>query len=129
LTSKPAKGGRYLYYSCTSVNRFGKKNCQIKQVPAQALESAVLCGLKEVSQNDYILQKMVEKANQISKEEVIPLEEELELKKIELETTKRTTKTFLESLKDGRKTLGIIEEELENLENHKEDLEREINLL
>ena len=107
MTPKSAKSGKYFYYSCTVNERFGKNHCSIRRVSAPALE----------------------RANRISKENIEYLEKEKVIKERELQQIEETIRRFIESLKDGTKTLKLIEDELEKLEREKDELEKEINLL
>jgi site-specific DNA recombinase len=129
MTPKPAKSGRYLYYSCTQANRFGHSTCEIKEVSASDLDGAVVYGLKQVSMKDDFIEKMVNKANQVSKGEIIPLQEKKGKMEQELQEVSGKIKTFIEALKDGKKTLGAVEDEMEVLENRKDELAKEISLL
>ena len=73
MTPKSAKSGQYFYYSCTVNNRFGKDNCAIRAVSAPELENTVVYGIKKIREKDELLDKMIKRANQISKEEIKPL--------------------------------------------------------
>jgi site-specific DNA recombinase len=129
MSPKSAKSGQYFYYSCTFNNRFGREHCLIRRVSAPELEKIVVSGIREVRRKEDLLDEMIERANQVSKDEISPLEKEKQAKEKELEEIKETIKRFLKSLKDGTKTLKLIEDELEELESRQEELEREINLL
>lgn len=129
MSPKSAKSGRYFYYSCTVNNRFGRDNCSIKAVSAPELERVVVFGLKEIQKRKDLLDEKIRKANQVSKEGIKLLQEEKESKEKELEKVKKTIKTFIDSLRDGSKALGLIEDELEELEEKKNNLIRDINLL
>lgn len=129
MSPKSAKSGQYLYYNCTVNNRFGKDNCSIRAVSAPELERVVVFGLKGIQKKEDLLDKMIRKANQVSREGIKPLQDEKQAKEKELEEVKKTIRTFIDSLKDGSKTLGLIEDELEELEEKKKNLERDINLL
>lgn len=83
----------------------------------------VVFGLKEIQKKENLLDEMIRKANQVSREGIKPLQEGKELE------VKKTIRIFFDSLKDGSKTLGLIENELEELEERKKDLEKNINLL
>ena len=129
MSPKSAKSGQYIYYSCTVNNRFGRDNCSIRAVSAPELERVVVFGLKEIQRKEDLLDEMIRKATQVSKDGIKPLQEEKETKEKELEEVKKTIRTFIDSLKDGSKTLGLIEDELEELEEKKKNLERDTNLL
>ena len=129
MSPKSAKSGQYFYYSCTVNNRFGRNNCSIRAVSAPELERIVVFGLKEIQKKETLLDKMIKRANQVSREGIKPLQEKKEAKEKELEEVKKTIRIFIDSLKDGSKTLGLIEDELEELEEKKKNLERDINLL
>jgi chromosome segregation ATPase len=47
----------------------------------------------------------------------------------ELQEVSSKIRTFIEALKDGKKTLGAVEDEMEALENRKDELAKEISLL
>jgi chromosome segregation ATPase len=47
----------------------------------------------------------------------------------ELQEVSGKIRTFIEALKDGKKTLGAVEDEMEALENRKDELAKEISLL
>ena len=47
----------------------------------------------------------------------------------ELQEVSGKIRTFIEALKDGKKTLGAVENEMEALENRKDELAKEISLL
>jgi predicted RNase H-like nuclease (RuvC/YqgF family) len=98
-------------------------------VSAPELEKVIVSGIRGIRRKEDLLDRMIERANQISKDEIKPLEKEKQTKEKELEEIKETIKRFLSSLKDGTKTLKLIEDELEELESRQEELEREINLL
>jgi len=83
----------------------------------------VVFGLKEIQKKENLLDEMIRKANRVSREGIKPLQEGKELE------VKKTIRIFFDSLKDGSKTLGLIENELEELEERKKDLEKNINLL
>ena len=129
MTPKSAKSGKYFYYSCTVNERFWENHCSIRRVSAPALERVVIYRIKEIKKKRELLEEMIEKTNRISKEDIKCLEKEKEAKERELQQIKETIRRFIDSLKDGTKTLKLIEDELEGLEREKEELEKEINLL
>lgn len=116
MTPKSAKSGQYYYYSCTVNNRFGKDNCSIRSTSAPELERAVVYVIRGIRERDDLLNKMIGRAAQISREEIKPLEIEKQAKEKELKELKEIIRRFLDSLKDGTKTLKLIEDELEELE-------------
>jgi len=89
----------------------------------------VIYGIKEIRKKRELLDEMIEKASRISKENIKSLEKEKEAKERKLQQIKETIKRFIDSLKDGTKTLKLIEDEFEKLEREKDELEKEINLL
>ncbi len=93
------------------------------------LDGAVVYGLKQINVKDDFIEMMVEKANRVSREEIIPLQEKKSKMEKELREVSGKIRTFIESLKDGKKTLGSIEDEMEALENRKDELAKEISLL
>jgi len=95
----------------------------------ETLERVVVYGIKEIRKKRELLEEMIERANHISKEDIEYLEKEKVVKERELRQIKETIRKFIDSLKDGTKTLKLIEDELEKLEREKDELEKEINLL
>ncbi|MHA1401978.1 MAG: hypothetical protein ACTSQE_16625, partial [Candidatus Heimdallarchaeaceae archaeon] len=61
--------------------------------------------------------------------EIIPLQEKKKEMERELQEISGKIRIFIEALKDGKKTLGAVEDEMEVLENRKEELAKEISLL
>jgi chromosome segregation ATPase len=88
----------------------------------------VIYGIRGIRRKEGLLNRIIERANQVSKDEIKPLEKEKQTKEKELEEVKETIRRFLNSLRDGTKTLKLIEDELEELESRQEELEREVNL-
>ena len=129
MIGTPEKGGRFLYYRCNGNAKFGKGYCDIKFVSAEDIEKAVEWGLKEISQREDVFNRVIDKANKSGQAEVKKLEQEKLQREAELKNINQSIRIFINSLKDGRKTLGMIEDELERLEKRKNEIEREINLL
>jgi len=58
-TSRPRKGERYFYYHCISVNKMDKTACNVRRVPARALEEFVLKRLGLLSKSKEIVENVI----------------------------------------------------------------------
>lgn len=80
--------------------------------------------MKTIQKKEDFLEEMTQKANQVCREEIKPLREEKEAKE-RIREAQGDRQDFIDSLKDGSKTLGLIEDESEELEERKRNLERD----
>ncbi|MCX5784562.1 MAG: recombinase family protein [Elusimicrobia bacterium] len=58
-TSRPRQGERYFYYHCSSVNKMDRTACEVRRVPAKALESFVMKRLELLSKSKDIVEKVI----------------------------------------------------------------------
>ena len=58
-TSRPRHGERYFYYHCSSVNKMDRTACEVRRVPAKALESFVMKRLELLSKSKDIVENVI----------------------------------------------------------------------
>jgi len=58
-TSRPRKGERYFYYHCISVNKMDRTACDVRRVPAKALEGFVLKRLELLSKSKDVVETVI----------------------------------------------------------------------
>ena len=69
-------GRRYFYYECTSVGHSGKEVCQVRQISAEALEDVVIERIRQISQNEFLLQSILKNKNEEMEKEIKELDTE-----------------------------------------------------
>ncbi len=119
----------HFYYQCAMNSHFGKKECDMRYVPAVELERVVLERLKELSVDDNTIKQIVEKANGLSGEEIQQLEShvigmENQMKPVELQI-----KNLVDGLAQGLKISESVLGRLKELEEQKKQLETQTSRL
>lgn len=61
-SARPRKEERFFYYKCLSVVKQNKSACQVRSVPAQAIEEFVLKKLEQLGEDKPLVEKIAERA-------------------------------------------------------------------
>ncbi len=128
----PRKQERFYYYKCLSVIKQNKSACQVRSVSAKALEEFVIKRLRQLSENQTIVDRIVNQAQCATNGE-LPIKNEekkllsAELGKIELEA-KNLVSVLAEEGPQSRRR-AFISERLDELETRREELRSKLLLL
>lgn len=89
-SARPRKEERFFYYKCLSVVKQNKSACQVRSVPAQAIEEFVLKKLEQLGEDKPLVEKIAERARLMAGND-LPIKRDqkklvcAELGKVELE--------------------------------------------
>ena len=126
-----SKGRRYFYYECTSNQHKGRGTCEGGSIRADLIENLVLERMKEISQNEILLYRLVHDASAEAKAKVDKLEEKrviLKLRIKELEDKGRKYTRQLVEIK-GKAAERFLLKEIEEVENQLKELEKELTAI
>lgn len=127
MTSKYSTGKKRLhpYYQCTKNSHGGKTACNMKYVPAENFEKAVLKKLKEISQDKKLIEKIVKKANTSNNSIIGDLQREKKNHDNKLRPINNSIENILSAICKGVETKSV-KNKLRDLELQKEEIEKDI---
>lgn len=128
MTSKYCKGSRGLrfYYQCTKNSHHGKKECNMKYVPAEQLEGIIIEKLKQMSVDKNLLDEIVAKANSSSTERIAEVEKEKRALENKLQPMSRQLDNYVKAIEKGFGINKTVLNKMQDLEHNKEQLESHI---
>jgi len=129
MTPSPAKSGKYLYYTCTKVSKFSKKECRVRRIGARAIEDAVVEKLSEIGTNEVLVSAAVKKANKQSIKQVTSKKRELRMLKKKLREFDASIVNLISYIEKHGTLTKSAEGRLGKLENEKELLINDIQKL
>lgn len=91
----------YFYYQCTKNSHLGNNGCQMKYVPAEAIEEAIARRIKEISTDFNLVSSIVSDASRSSKEEIDILRKRKQIQEKKLEPLKQNIANWLELIGNG----------------------------
>ena len=120
---KKNTGNRFYYYFCTKKQNYRNTKCEYAYANADKLEKYVEERIKEISQQEDVLEKIVSGVNLDLKSAATPYKEELESINLRIKDTKLRIENLLESLANfGKKAATqTVESEIEKLQKNLSD--------
>jgi site-specific DNA recombinase len=117
---KKSNGNRFYYYFCTKKQNYRNTKCEYAYASADKLEKYVEERLKEISQQEAVLEKIVSGVNLELEKIKSPYAEELESVNLRIKDTKSRIQNLIESLSSfGKKAATeLVESEIENLQKN-----------
>ena len=117
----------YTYYQCTKSHRIGSEACDVKYVPAQAIENFIVDRVKELTMDENEIKQIIAKSDQKKQKKL----DTLQKNKAQLNRQLQSVKEKLNSMVDSIETGGVevfksIKERMEALEKEREDLEKKL---
>jgi len=96
-------GGKdtYFYYQCTRNGHLGNNGCQMKYVPAEAIEETIVRRIKEISKDFNLVNSLVSDASRSSKEEIEILKKRKQLQEEKLAPLKQNIANWLDLIGNG----------------------------
>ena len=116
MTTKYCTGSRGLryYYQCTKNSHHGKKECDMRYVPAEELERLVIEKLREISMDREVLDEIVSKANSEAFSDIDEFEKERALIEKQMKPVVRQLENYLKAIGEGfgvnKSTLSRMQE-------------------
>lgn len=116
----------YFYYYCSRHNHLGNQGCQMRPVPAQPLEDAVVSRLIQLSGDRNLVAGMVENAASESSARLSSLSQTRSNLARHREDVQRKLGALVESIADRKTGIKSISRKIIELEEQKEQLDDEI---
>ncbi|MBW8003136.1 MAG: hypothetical protein FVQ80_14135 [Planctomycetes bacterium] len=121
------KGQTYHYYQCTKNNHRGKKGCNVRYVPAKALEDMIVKYLKKLASNNEAIAEIVKKANASSDETLSKLKIDKENCQREFNNIRTKINSIVDAIESkGKETFKSLADRLSKLEGQEESLKDEL---
>jgi site-specific DNA recombinase len=123
---RKSNGDRFYYYFCTKKQNYRKTECKYAYASADKLERYVEERIKEISQQEEVLERIVSGVNFDLEKTATPYKEELESIKLRIKDTKSRIQNLIESLSSlGKKAVtNLVESEIDNLQKDLKSLEK-----
>lgn len=121
------RGKLHPYYQCTKNSHGGKTACDMRYVPAGEIENAVLKKLKSMAVDKKILDKIIQEANDSVSSNIEHLKSEKISQENKLKAVKASIDNIISAISKGVGKTKSISLKLNELEAHREDLERDID--
>lgn len=122
------------YYSCGAFRSKGSAVCQSNSIRADYAEQYVIKRLQYVVNHPSVLEKIIERTNQKKRDNIIPLQEELQSIKPLIVEVERTRDKYLKLYENNMidqdmiiERLNKIREERDNLLKRKATIEKELS--
>ena len=125
-----SKGRRYFYYECTSVGHSGKEVCKVRQISAEALEDVIIERIRQISRDEFLLQRILSNTNKKTEKEIRDLEAGKIVLRLRIAEFKKQIKKLLNKYVDSEDEAlnKLLADEMKELEAKKEELEKEIEI-
>lgn len=117
------------YYSCSQFKNKGASVCSANSVRADLIEPYVMNRIIEVINNDKILDKVVEKANERLKEQPIQIDRNINIKKAELDELQTKLNNLTVALASSPDLAPVLKDSINEYQNNITEIENEILLL
>lgn len=91
----------YFYYQCTRNGHLGNNGCQMKYVPAKAIEETIVRRIKEISKDFNLVNSLVSDASRSSREEIEILKKRKQLQEEKLAPLKQNIANWLDLIGNG----------------------------
>ena len=126
--STPGRSRRHFYYCCTrQLHEGGRYSCSSPRIPAEALESAILGRIRDISGVMETREKIVERALASLDTESVKLRQEEDVLRRQQQKTSEDISRVVEVLKNlGSKGLPSVQSELARLEREDRDLTKRL---
>ena len=117
------------YYSCSQFKNKGASVCSANSVRADLIEPYVMNRIIEVINNDKILEKVVEKANERLQEQPVQIDRNINIKKAELDELQTKLNNLTVALASSPDLAPVLKDSINEYQNNITKIENEILLL
>ena len=127
VTSHGRGGVKYPYYRCTSTTKRVDVDCKVGQLPANTLEDAVIAVVRQAAREPRLVEAALQEAERISREELEPAQQRLDLLRAELASVKAEANRLLDVLlASGIGQAGVAKERMGALDARQRQLEASV---
>lgn len=127
MSPKPATNGRgiyYPYYACGSAVKSMGATCQLRHLPAEAIDRAVLAFMEKLHLKPQRVEAFARGANELTSETAAKLKQDIERVSKQLANVRMKLTHIAEAIADGGKAvLATVKDKLEALEEERQELE------
>ncbi|WP_414055558.1 recombinase family protein [Macrococcus equi] len=117
------------YYSCSQFKNKGASVCSANSIRADLIEPYVLNRIIEVINNDKILEKVVEKANERLQEQPIQIDRNINIKKAELDELRTKLNNLKVAISTSPDLAPVLKDSINEYQNNITKIEHDIQLL
>ncbi|QRN48628.1 recombinase family protein [Macrococcoides bohemicum] len=117
------------YYSCSQFKNKGASVCSANSVRADLIEPYVMNRIVEVINNDKILEKVVEKANERLREQPVQIDRNINIKKAELDELQTKLNNLTVALASSPDLAPVLKDSINEYQDNITKIENEILLL